>query len=245
MNTIFFSGRLFALISQYQETFNGNYTDFYRFLYNRSKIKPLTYYFNTDTNSPKKDLKLDNNTSSNEKSQFNFDFKKHASIAKLKEDELDEKIEKWLENVERNDSDTEEFNPKDEIFPQEEIKIPIRNEQQIPNTVILTDSMTETNEKILSPNKPKKQTFRELFEEKTIDISSKKKISALDAFDKLLLEKTDNGSKQSVSMEIDIKQKNEEVFENDVDSKSMDLNTQTVKKESQTKIHDYFKLKDA
>ncbi|XP_011504651.1 PREDICTED: poly(ADP-ribose) glycohydrolase-like, partial [Ceratosolen solmsi marchali] len=234
-------GRLFALISQYQETFTGNCTDFYRFLYNRSKIKPLTYYFNTDTNSPKKDLMLDNSTLCITKAQFNFDFKKHASIAKLKEDELEEKIEKWLENVEKNDSDAEDLNPKDERLSKEEIKLPITNELQISNDEVETNKIAETNEKLLSPHK-EKQSFGELFEKQDTEISSKKKISALDAFDKLLLEKTDHVSKQSVSMEIDLKieQKNEE-FEKDFDSTSIDSNVKTIKKESQTKIHDFFK----
>uniref|UniRef100_A0A6V7LA66 poly(ADP-ribose) glycohydrolase n=1 Tax=Bracon brevicornis TaxID=1563983 RepID=A0A6V7LA66_9HYME len=40
-------GRLYALLRQYNLEAITNHSDFYRFLFNRSKIKPLTQYFNT------------------------------------------------------------------------------------------------------------------------------------------------------------------------------------------------------
>ncbi|XP_001605115.1 poly(ADP-ribose) glycohydrolase [Nasonia vitripennis] len=235
-------GRLFALLSQYQETQPENRSDFYRFLYNRSKIKPLTHYFNADKKSPAKRPNQESKTPE-EKLKFNFDFKKHACIAKLKEDELEEKIEKWLENVEEDRELLEEES-------QEAVKMEVEDESSETNDTNKTDTATESNKPASTANKKKKQTFGELFGEvEAVENAPKKKITNLDFLDKLLTAEpgpVENPLQKSVSMEIDIKMDKKE----DKTPKSTPKLARTKKslpsdkKDSQMKIHDFFKKKD-
>lgn len=231
------------MISQYQETPPENRSDFYRFLYNRSKIKPLTHYFTADKKSPAKKSNQESKTPE-EKLKFNFDFKKHACIAKLKEDELEEKIEKWLENVE------EDREPLEEDESQEGAKMEVEEESSETNDTNKTDTTTESNKPASTLNKKKKQTFGELFGEvEAVENAAKKKITNLDVLDKLLTaepEASESPPQKNVSMEIDIKIEKKE----DKTPRSTPKPTRTKKslpsgkKDSQMKIHDFFKKKD-
>lgn len=81
-------GQLFSLLSQYQESMSRSDRDFYRFLYNRSKMKPITNYFkklNTQikhVKTPEK-RKRENSITSPEQNEKKLN---------------DEIIAKWIEN---------------------------------------------------------------------------------------------------------------------------------------------------
>ncbi|XP_043475045.1 poly(ADP-ribose) glycohydrolase [Leptopilina heterotoma] len=80
-------GQLFSLLSQYQESMSRSDRDFYRFLYNRSKMKPITNYFkklNThvkNVKTPEKRKRENSLTSPEQNEKIN-----------------DEIIAKWIEN---------------------------------------------------------------------------------------------------------------------------------------------------
>ncbi|XP_058799277.1 poly(ADP-ribose) glycohydrolase-like [Phymastichus coffea] len=240
-------GRLFVMISEYQETAPEKRSDFYRFLYNRSKIKPMTHYF---SKSPmkKSDSNDESSQTSQEKQRFNFDFKKHASLAKLKEDQLEHKIEKWLEEVEDNSANVVEL---------DEFEVQSTGKEDVRMQDTYKEIRQNDDDNKIEPTskgnliKKKKQTFAEIFGEEEMETSPKKKMSGLDAFDQLLLEasqneKTKNLPSADVSMEVDVKiEKKEELI-----SKRESIKTSenwpkpTPKKVSQTKISDFFKKKD-
>ncbi|XP_012287072.1 poly(ADP-ribose) glycohydrolase [Orussus abietinus] len=91
-------GRLFQLLSQYRRSSAENHPDFYRFLYNRSKMKPITEYLKkTDQVDLKDQLpqKGPTKTIVSEKSVTLW-----ASRAKQAEDKKQEMLEKWLEEIE-------------------------------------------------------------------------------------------------------------------------------------------------
>lgn len=197
------TGRLFTLISQYQEVLPEDRSDFYRFLYNRSKIKPLTYYFQSDSKNPLKSVSFEDKQSPEEKLKFNFDFKQHVSKAKLKEDGLEDKIGKWLEEVENNaetvDNASEKQGTSSTLGTEAQMEMKKRGVAKNYNI-----DKIEINETLVPVTKTK-QTFGELFGDKKMNVSAQKKISALDTFDKLLLEPTIEKNSIEVSMDIDEK----------------------------------------
>ncbi|KAJ8679546.1 hypothetical protein QAD02_015333 [Eretmocerus hayati] len=234
-------GRLFALISQYDEVSPENRTDFYRFLYNRSKIKPLTHYFNGDKKKSS-EVKLPSTSAkiSPKKLNFNADFKKHASVAKLKEDELEDKIGEWLESVENDD--LEESN-KNACTLSDDVSTAL-NMQVESEKMEKRDDNIETatgNEVKVSPKRKMKQTFEEVFGDRSLETSSKKKVSNLDIFDKLILDEVAESPKNNESMEIDVAigVDRERLPEPFVHKPSK--NIQSCKKPSQRKINDFFK----
>lgn len=194
---------MFTLISQYQEVLPENRSDFYRFLYNRSKIKPLTYYFQSNSESPSKATSFEDKKSPEEKSQFNFDFQQHASKAKLKEDGLKDKIGKWLEEIENNADPVDDPGER-QGTSSEEGKMEIESKKR-DATEVYNIHKIEPNEIVL-PNTKVKQKFGELFGDKKINVFAQKKISALDTFDKLLLEPTieTTPEKESVDALMDV-----------------------------------------
>ena len=174
----------------------------------------------------------------------------HASIAKMKEDELEEKIEKWLENVEDNVEGKKETNNNGEVDKKSEV------EKKIPNDGNKIEECNgdkqevekKSEHKRLSPSKKTKQTFDELFGERTFNTTPKNKISNLDTLDKLLDEATENLDHENASMQINMKIENKEEKNHKnkaaitkVNAKIKNKNNN--KKESQTKIQDFFKKK--
>lgn len=235
------------MISEYQESAPDKRSDFYRFLYNRSKIKPLTHYFSKSP-TKKSDSNDESSQTSQEKQRFNFDFKKHASLAKLKEDQLEEKIEKWLVEVEENPTNVVELN---EGEGQSRGKEDLKMQEGHGETGANAEDKTETNCKA-NLIKKKKQTFAEIFGEEVVAESSpRKKMSGLDAFDQLLMdasqhEKIANLSSADVSMEVDVKiEQTDDIVAKRESMKAPPVIIQPTKKVSQTKISDFFKKKNA
>ncbi|XP_024938094.1 poly(ADP-ribose) glycohydrolase isoform X2 [Cephus cinctus] len=89
--------RLFYLLSQYRETASKNYSDFYQFLYKRSKMKPITnFLIKTETES----TKIDGMSQESEKSTVLLTG--YTSKAKQKEEEDELMIANWLEDLDQN-----------------------------------------------------------------------------------------------------------------------------------------------
>lgn len=224
---------MFTLISQYQEALPEDRSDFYRFLYNRSKIKPLTYYFKSESGSPLKSMSFEDKKSPEEKSKFNFDFKQHASKAKLKEDGLEDKIGKWLEEVEHNALPVEHISEKQGTSSEEE-KIQIVA-KKMDVTEVYSNDKIEMNETI-TPNTKTKLTFGELFGDKKMNITAQKKIS--DTFGKLLIEPTTENfsQKRKIDVFMDIDEKTHKKHEDatSVQVENVDKSDQDSVQESYT-----------
>ncbi|XP_014219964.1 poly(ADP-ribose) glycohydrolase-like [Copidosoma floridanum] len=250
-------GRLFVLMSEYQDIPTKKRQDFYSFLYTRSKMKPLEMYFNEEKkNNFVKKISPKKNKSTNQilqkspeaKSQFNNDFKKYASIAKLKENQLEEKIEKWLEDVEDDNGvaglGSNQIENKEKVDGKQNVNMPITNDG---NESQQLDSVSGDCKETSTPLKKKKQSFAELFGEK-YDDPPKKRISSLDTFDQLILEEaTKKQSKSEEPMEVDIsvvEKNSDQNFINRTSSPITNKSIKNSKKGTQMKIHDFFKKKD-
>ncbi|XP_014238477.1 poly(ADP-ribose) glycohydrolase [Trichogramma pretiosum] len=229
-------GHLFTLISKYQEVSVENRADFYRFLYNRTKMKSSVHFFN-DKDFSSKSFEEEDGADKNrpDKWRFNMDFKKHASIAKQKEDALEEKIGKWLEHVESDVAALDEAEASTSKA-EESVQIASTSGKE-------TEAIAEKNDQpsTVSVQNKKKQTFDELFGEKKAMVHSpKKKVSALDTLDKLLIEEPSvKMDVKSVSMEVDVKIEKQE----EISSFQNKLNSSKNQKESQKKISDFFIVK--
>lgn len=249
---------MFALISQYQETPADNRSDFYRFLYNRSKIKPLTHYFGTgkkiDTSKkliPTRKSYPESKKTPEEKSRFNFDFQQHASLAKQKEDQLEQRIGQWLERVENGTdvvpniaTDMGESSKMNAMSLKEEVTMQVEDEDRKAEESAKRTDVTESDQLISPSHKKKKLTFGELFGEKTYDNSPKERVSTLDTLDKLLLEEVaKEASQNNDSIEIDarVEKPDPKRFKGQLNSPIFSKSTQNSKKDSQLKIHDFFK----
>ncbi|KAJ8672540.1 hypothetical protein QAD02_003799 [Eretmocerus hayati] len=238
-------GRLFALISQYDEISPENRSDFYRFLYSRSKIKPLTHYFGgIKKNSLEVGLPSTSKDLSQDKSNFNTEFKKHASMAKLREDELEDKIGKWLESVENDDLDESNKNAStssDDGLVASDVQLESGETSKCDDK---TGSALKSEEK-MSPMQKMKQTFEEIFGDRSSNASIKKKVSNLDILNKLILDEVSESPGKNESMEVDlsIDVGKDSPLESVVNKPSKRI--QICKQSSQTKINDFFKRKDS
>lgn len=114
--------RLYSMLSEYRrESASNAHLDFYRFLYNRSKIKPLNKYFpaktenssvNISTVCMKETLFKRNKTAS--LSNKNVDNNRYLySAAKEKEMAEEEKIMNWLTSCEDDNNDSVKLGTKD------------------------------------------------------------------------------------------------------------------------------------
>lgn len=130
------------------------------------------------------------NVISKKKTLFNFDSKTHSSFAKMKEDQVEEKIEKWLDSFEDDESDVKESKNEDKIEEQETTKENYVNENGECNNVIST------------PNK-KKQTYEKAFGENKY-FSPKKQILNSDIVDKSLKEQ-ENSAERCTSTQLNAK----------------------------------------
>lgn len=106
---------IFSLLVQYQEFASTGNLDFYRFLYNRSKIKSFTQHLNTNIHTKvsitKEILKKSKSINNGEKRSFQLD-KKYPETE-------EEKIQGWLTNI---DEDTNSKR-KTEILKEEYIDV--------------------------------------------------------------------------------------------------------------------------
>jgi len=109
---IIFSARLYSMLSEYRrESASSIHSDFYRFLYNRSRIKPLNKYFLTKT----KDKYLKDTLSERNKIISNKDTgNKRYLYSKVKEEEMAEerKILNWLVNCDNESNNDAELDTK-------------------------------------------------------------------------------------------------------------------------------------
>lgn len=196
-------------------------------------MKPIKSYFDKEKKinnfkekfsiKNKKPINEEMEKSTEEKLQFNSEFEKHASIAKLKEKHLEEKIGKWLEEV-----DTDVVKVKNSCKETKDDRKEYVKE--------------ENDETILNENK---KSFAEMFGEKCND-SFKKTSSTLDDLDQLLLKEEVEEKLQSneETMEVDIlitKESAEKTFIGKPKSPKLNKSFENKKKDTQTKIHDYFK----
>lgn len=112
--------RLFSLLRQYEVESTADHSDFYRFLFNRSKMKPLTNYF-----SVVKPQKSDKITNLREKSLSDVKLRGTSlQRAKLPEEEDEERIRKMLEDYANepevcNEDDSPLNNCRDVTEPEE------------------------------------------------------------------------------------------------------------------------------
>ncbi|XP_026301687.1 poly(ADP-ribose) glycohydrolase isoform X3 [Apis mellifera] len=90
---------IFSLLVQYQEFASTGNLDFYRFLYNRSKIKSFTQHLNTNIHTKisitKEILKKSKSINNGEKRSFQLDTKKYPEME-------EEKIQGWLTNIDED-----------------------------------------------------------------------------------------------------------------------------------------------
>ncbi|CAK9797013.1 Poly(ADP-ribose) glycohydrolase [Anthophora plagiata] len=90
---------IFSMLVQYQEYSPSGELDFYRFLYNQSKMKPLTQYLNknfqTKISTTKEMFRKNKIVYNGEKRSF------HSDVKRYQETE-EEKIQGWLVNVDED-----------------------------------------------------------------------------------------------------------------------------------------------
>lgn len=109
-------GQIFSLLAQYQESASRGNLDFYRFLYNRSKIKPLTKYWFTKNKSPSEKVSVNEQSIPNEYSWLK-QIKSTNGIAPKNENNFnlpvkqqnadEERIQSWLASCEDDSTNDE------------------------------------------------------------------------------------------------------------------------------------------
>lgn len=236
---------IFSLLVQYQEFASTRNSDFYRFLYNRSKIKPITQHFSknihTKISTTKEVFRKSKCVNNGEKRLSHLDVKKYPQIE-------EEKIQDWLTNVDEDGIDKK----KTEILKEEyvDVKRTVEKEQIQGN-----DNIKKKEGQIHDRNsteKKKKSSLWKLLEDteqaKTIKEHRLSGLELLDSKQELISQYLDNGCSKSV------KDESRQSIAISTDSHNIQESTQTLseisvpshkhesptKKVGQRKISDFF-----
>ncbi|XP_033230281.1 poly(ADP-ribose) glycohydrolase-like isoform X2 [Belonocnema kinseyi] len=103
-------GQLFSLLSQYQESMSRSHRDFYRFLYNKSKMKPIMDYFRVVKPSTEfiSETKSSKSSKTPEKRKYESSLKQAGSLSDVVMANLldsdDQDLEAKLEAIEKEAS---------------------------------------------------------------------------------------------------------------------------------------------
>ncbi|XP_050589133.1 poly(ADP-ribose) glycohydrolase-like isoform X3 [Bombus affinis] len=236
---------IFSLLVQYQEFASTRNSDFYRFLYNRSKIKPITQHFNknihTKISTAKEVFRKSKCVNNGEKRLFHLDVKKHPQIE-------EEKIQDWLTNVDEDGIDKK----KTEILKEEyvDVKRTVEKEQiQGKDNIKKKEGQIHDRD---STEKKKKSSLWKLLEDtaqaKTIQEHRLSGLELLDSKQELISQYLDNGCSKST------KDESLQSIPISTDSHNVQESTQTlseisvpsykhespIKKVGQRKISDFF-----
>ncbi|XP_020721497.2 poly(ADP-ribose) glycohydrolase isoform X1 [Bombus terrestris] len=236
---------IFSLLVQYQEFASTRNSDFYRFLYNRSKIKPITQHFNknihTKISTAKEVFRKSKCVNNAEKRLFHLDVKKHPQIE-------EEKIQDWLTNVDEDGIDKK----KTEILKEEyvDVKRTVEKEQiQGKDNIKKKEGQIHDRD---STEKKKKSSLWKLLEDtaqaKTIQEHRLSGLELLDSKQELISQYLDNGCSKST------KDESLQSIPISTDSHNIQESTQTlseisvpshkhgspIKKVGQRKISDFF-----
>lgn len=240
-----FLAHIFSLLVQYQEFASTRNSDFYRFLYNRSKIKPITQHFNknihTKISTAKEVFRKSKCVNNGEKRLFHLDVKKHPQIE-------EEKIQDWLTNVDEDGIDKK----KTEILKEEyvDVKRTVEKEQiQGKDNIKKKEGQIHDRD---STEKKKKSSLWKLLEDtaqaKTIQEHRLSGLELLDSKQELISQYLDNGCSKST------KDESLQSIPISTDSHNVQESTQTlseisvpshkhespIKKVGQRKISDFF-----
>ncbi|CAK9831939.1 Poly(ADP-ribose) glycohydrolase [Anthophora retusa] len=237
---------IFSLLVQYQEYSPSGELDFYRFLYNQSKIKPLTQYLNknfqTKISTTKEMFRKSKSVYNGEKRSF------HSDVKRYQETE-EEKIQGWLVNVDEDAVSKK----KTDIAKEQYVDVKrIVEKEQIHNK----DSIKKKEEQIQdgdSIEKKRKQSLWKILEDtvqtKAIQEHRLSGLELLDAkqefiphhdLDNSCSKSTEEESSQSMTIPIDSHSTHESVrisCENSIPPAKHDSPT---KKTGQRKILDFF-----
>ena len=238
-------GLIFSLLRQYQEFAPTGNLDFYRFLYNRSKIKPLSQNLNKNVHtmfSTTKEVVLKKNKSitNGEKRPLHLDIKKYQNTE-------EENIQTWLSNI-----DEEATNKKKTDIPVEEYlevkniaeKEPIQNKDSTnKKEEIQDDDNTE---------KKRKQSLWKILGDTTQKTNQERRLSGLELFDaeqelvscqagNSCSESTENKNWPSVITSTDSRSSHESIkISGENPTSSCNRNDSPTKKAGQRKISDFF-----
>ncbi|CAK9815316.1 Poly(ADP-ribose) glycohydrolase [Anthophora quadrimaculata] len=237
---------IFSLLVQYQEYSPSGELDFYRFLYNQSKIKPLTQYLNknfqTKISTTKEMFRKSKSVYNGEKRSF------HSDVKRYQETE-EEKIQGWLVNVDEDAVSKK----KTDVAKEQYVDVKrIVEKEQIHNK----DSIKKKEEQIQdgdSIEKKRKQSLWKILEDtvqtKAIQEHRLSGLEILDAkqefiphhdVDNSCSKSTEEESSQSMTIPIDSHSTHESVrisCENSIPPTKHDSPT---KKLGQRKILDFF-----
>lgn len=240
-----FLAHIFSLLVQYQEFASIRNSDFYRFLYNRSKIKPITQHFSknihTEISTAKEVYRKSKCVNNGEKRLFHLDVKKYPQIE-------EEKIQDWLTNVDEDGIDKK----KTEILKEEYVDVKRTVEkEQIQGKDNIKKKEVQIHDRD-STGKKKKSSLWKLLEDtaqaKTIQEHRLSGLELLDSKQELISQYLDNDcsksnkdeSRQSISISTDshnIQKSTQTLREISVPSHKHESPT---KKVGQRKISDFF-----
>ncbi|XP_017754645.1 PREDICTED: poly(ADP-ribose) glycohydrolase [Eufriesea mexicana] len=237
---------IFSLLVQYQEFAPTGKLDFYRFLYNRSKVKPITQHLNKNIHtkiSITKEVVFRKSKSVNngEKRSFHLDIKKYPETE-------EEKIQGWLANIDEDAVSKR----KTEILKEEyiDVKRIVEKEQiQSKDNIKKKDGQIHDNDSI---EKKRKQSLWKVLEDtsqtKTTQEHRLSGLELLDTKQELFSQYSNNGCSestkdencQSATIPINLQNTYESIQTSSGNSIIPKKHDSPTKKVGQKKISDFF-----
>ncbi|XP_054001958.1 poly(ADP-ribose) glycohydrolase-like [Hylaeus anthracinus] len=168
---------IFSLLIQYQEFAPTGDLDFYHFLHNRSKIKPLSQYLNknqqTKISVVKEDIfKTSKSVNINDKQSFHFNFKRQQTE--------EERIQEWLANYDEDIVNKE----KTESVKEEYVEVKnILGKEQIENSDSIDEKADQDQDKVDTEKKRKPSLWKISEDTGKTKMIHKQRLSGLEVLD--------------------------------------------------------------
>lgn len=188
-----FLAHIFSLLLQYQEFASAENSDFYRFLYNRSKMKPITQHLSKNIHtklSVVKEVvfKKSKNVNNGEERSFHSDIKKHTRIE-------EEEIQEFFDEDDISEKKTEISNEE-----YVDVRKAIEKEQ-IQSKDGMKKKEGQVHDRDSIEKKRKSLLWKDTTQVKTIQEHRLSGLELLNSEQELISQYVDNGCSESITNE--------------------------------------------